>query len=231
MLRVPCPGGALRCFFASGLLAGVLVIDARADEPVVWTNVVNASASGNALTKTASTTAWDAGAASTTVIRDGYGYVEFTKPETSYRIMVGLSNGDSGTDYTDVDFAIHTDALANVHIFEAGTYRGQFGTYVAGDRFRVEVRYGVVRYLKNGTLLYTSSVPPRYPLRVDAELYDPGASISDARVGDITWANDVGVSITGSTLTKSGAVGWNAGAVSANSIEVSDGAMEFTATE
>lgn len=201
------------------------------DEPVFWANVVGASVSGNTLTKTATTTAWDAGAASANLIRDGYGYVEFTKTETSGRIMAGLSNGNSGVAYEDVDYAIHSDALGNVHIFEAGAYRGQFGTYVAGDRFRVEVRYGVVRYFRNGQLLYTSAVPPKYPLRVDAELYDPGVSVTDVRIGSSTWTHDAGVAVSGSSLRKTGAAGWTSGAVSANTLEAGDGATEFTATE
>ena len=96
---------------------------------------------------------------------------------------------------------------------------------------RVEVRYGVVRYLRNGQLLYTSAVPPKYPLRVDAELYDPGVALTDVRVGSSTWTHAVGVTVAGSSLHKTGAAGWTSGAVSANTLEAGDGAMEFTATE
>jgi alpha-tubulin suppressor-like RCC1 family protein len=199
------------------------------DEPVFWTNVVGASVVGNTLTKTSTNTIYDAGGASANLIRDGFGYVEFTKSEPG-RIVAGLSNGDSSLQYEDVDYAFHTEQ-ANVHIFEAGVYRGQFGTYVVGDRFRIEVRYGVVRYFKNGQLLYTSGVAPKYPLRVDAALYDPGASLADVRVGSSTWAHDVGVALSGSSLRKTGASGWTSGAVSANTLESGDGAMEFTATE
>src|SRR5438094_866384 len=66
-----------------------------ADEPVVWTNIVGASASGNTLTKTATTTAWDSGASSLQVIRDGYGYVEWTATETTTYRIAGLSHGQS----------------------------------------------------------------------------------------------------------------------------------------
>lgn len=201
------------------------------DQPVSWTNVVGASASDNTLTKTGTNTAWNAGAASANLIRDAFGYVEFTKTETSGRILAGLSNGDSGVGYEDVDYGFHTDALGNAYIFEAGTNRGQVGTYVAGDRFRVEVRYGVVRYFRNGQLLYTSAVPAKYPLRVDAALYDPGVSVTDVRVGSSTWTREIAVAVSGSSLRKTGAAGWTSGAVSANTLEAGDGAMEFTATE
>jgi len=46
--------------------------------------------------------------------------------------------------------------------------RGTFGTFVSGDHLRVAVEGGVVRYYRNGTLLYTSSVTPAYPLLVDS---------------------------------------------------------------
>src|SRR5262249_50688365 len=47
------------------------------DRPVVFTNASGVFVNGNSLNKTATTTSWDAGAASKEVIRDGYGYVEF----------------------------------------------------------------------------------------------------------------------------------------------------------
>jgi len=197
---------------------------------VVWTNVVNASASGNNLTKTNGTTAWNAGASSVNVIRDGYGYMEFTATETNMRIA-GLSNGDSNQDYTDIDFGLLIRSDASVAIYEAGTYRGEFGYYSAYDRFRLEVRYGVVRYLRNGSVLYTSPSVPRYPLRVDTALYDVNATLTDVRIGNLVWSSPSGASISGENLTKTGSDGWNAGAISTNTIEAGDGFMEFTATE
>jgi len=202
----------------------------HADEPVVWTNAVGVSVSGNSLTKTGGT-GWNAGAVSVQTIRDGYGYVEFTTTETTSNRMFGLGHGDSSQDYTDVDFGIHPQAGGALIVYESGSYRGTFGTYASGDRVRVEVRYGVVRYLKNGTVFYTSSQAPRYPLNVDTSLYETGSTATDVRIGGLTWSNDVGVSISGSNLSKTGTAGWTSGAVSANTIEAADGAMEFTATE
>ena len=214
----------------AALLALLPGASLHADEPVVWTNVVGASVSGNSLTKTGTVTTWDTGASSTNVIRDGYAYVEFTMPDLSHRVMAGLGNADSGVDYTDVDYGIHP-AAGYFHVFEAGAYRGQFGSYAAGDRFRVEVQYGVVRYRHNGAVFYTSTVPPKYPLRADVSLYEPGTTISDVRVGNIAWANEAAVAVAGSSLRKTGAAGWTSGAISANTIEGADGAMEFIATE
>jgi alpha-tubulin suppressor-like RCC1 family protein len=230
MSSLPRPRSTLARASVAAILALIPGAFLHADEPVVWTNVVGASASGNTLTKTGGATAWDSGASSTNVIRDGYGYVEFTMPDLSHRVMAGLGNADSGVDYTDVDYGIHP-AQGYFHVYEAGVYRGQFGAYSAGDRFRVEVQYGVVRYRRNGVVFYTSTVAPMYPLRADVSLFEPGTTISDVRIGNIAWAHEVGVAIAGSSLSKTGAAGWTSGAISANTIEAADGAMEFTATE
>jgi hypothetical protein len=202
-----------------------------ADDPVTWTNVVGASASGNNLTKTAATTAWDAGASSTNVIRDGYGYVEFTATETNTYRMAGLSNGDTNQNYTDIDFGIVVRSDGTCAIFEGGTYRGETGTYSANDRFRVEVFYGVVRYFRNGTLLYTSPATPRYPLLVDTALYQQNATLTNVRVGNLVWTPATNVRIAGQSLTKTASAGWNAGASSTNTVESGDGFAEFIATE
>ncbi|HSE32450.1 MAG TPA: hypothetical protein VLA93_12840, partial [Pyrinomonadaceae bacterium] len=94
----------------------------------------------------------------------------------------GLSSGDGSQDYTDVDFALGPAAGGTIYIYEAGVSRGTFGTYATGDLLRVAVEGGVVKYRKNGTLLYTSTVTPTYPLLVDTALYSNGATISNAVV-------------------------------------------------
>jgi alpha-tubulin suppressor-like RCC1 family protein len=185
----------------------------------------------NNLTKTNTTSAWNAGASSTNVIHDGSGYVETTVTETNTERMIGLSSGDTDQNYPDIDFAIYLNSNATVQVYEAGAGRGSYGTYASGDRLRVEVRYGVVRYLRNGTVLYSSSAIPKYPLRVDTSLKSPNSTLTNVRVGNLVWTNLTGVSMAGDTITKTGASGWNAGACSSNTIESGDGFFEFTATE
>src|SRR5262249_60523285 len=112
-----------------------------ATDGVVWKNPSGVSVRGNSLTKKNSTANWDSGAASLNVIRNGYGFVEATATETNTHRMIGLSNGDTDQNYPDIDFAIYLNGSATVVVYEAGTSRGSFGAYAAGDRFRVEVRY------------------------------------------------------------------------------------------
>jgi RHS repeat-associated protein len=57
------------------------------------------------------------------------------------------------------------------------------GTVTGTDVLRVAVEGGVVKYRKNGTLLYTSSVAPTYSLLVDTALYSNGSTITNVVIG------------------------------------------------
>src|SRR4029077_19130358 len=117
----------------------------------------------------------DSGAASTRAIDEGY--IEFTASETNLDRMVGLGTGDSNQSYTDVDFGLYMGGNGVAGVYEAGVFRASFGSYVPGDRFRVAVESGVVKYYRNGTLGYTSGVSPTLPLRADTSIYQPNATI------------------------------------------------------
>jgi M6 family metalloprotease-like protein len=148
--------------------------------PVVWTNPVGVSASGNSLAKTAATAAWDAGASSAQAIPSTGGFAEFTAQETTTGRVFGLNHVDLSPTDVDIDYGLWVGNTGNVYVMESGTQRGTFGTYVSGDRFRVAVESGVVKYYRNGTPLYTSTVAPTFPLRVDTSIKHPGGTIQDA---------------------------------------------------
>jgi RHS repeat-associated protein len=224
-----------------GYRNGQLLITAEAvstggggGQNVSWTNVVGVSASGNSLTKNSSE-GWNAGAVSTQTIASGDGYMETTVTETNTHRRIGLSNGDTNQSYDDIDFCLYLNADGTVYINEGATGRGNFGAYATGDVFRVAVEGGVVKYRKNGTLLYTSTVAPTYPLLVDTSLYTNGSSLTNVTLvtapQNVSWTNVVGVSASGNSLTKNSSEGWNAGAVSTQTITSGDGYMETTATE
>ena len=198
---------------------------------VSWLNPAGVAANANSLTKTDATNTWNSGASSKELVRDGYGFVEFTATETNTYRIAGLGTTDSSQDYTDVDYGVLLRDDTSMAIYEDGAYRGEFGPYASGDTFRVEVLYGVVRYLRNGVRFYTTTVPAHYPLRVDTALRTPGATLTNVRAGHFIWTNAVAASISGTSLVKTGAAGWTAGAVSTNTIETGDGYLEFSATE
>jgi RHS repeat-associated protein len=67
--------------------------------------------------------------------------------------------------------------------------RGDFGTYATGDKLRVSIEGGVVKYRRNGTLLYTSSVTPAYPLLVDTALYSAGSTLTNVTISTSKGVN------------------------------------------
>jgi hypothetical protein len=190
---------------------------------------VGVSVSEGTLTKVG-TTGWNAGAVSARQVFWADGFVQFSAQETDKRRAAGLSCGDTDQSAADIDFALVLNADATVEVQEGGVSRGIFGSYVTGDRFRVEVRDGAVSYSQNGLLLYSSGVPPTYPLLADTALYDTGATLGDVVMGDLVCTAAAGVTISAGSLTKTGPAGWNAGAASTASIE-GDGFVEFTANE
>ncbi len=106
--------------------------------------------------------------------------------------MLGLSHGDSNPGYADIDYALYPSSTGALYVYEQGVSKGQFGTYSAGDRLRVAVEGGRVRYRKNGALLYESAAPPQYPLSADTSFFHPNATVTDAVIAaqpttDIRW--------------------------------------------
>jgi hypothetical protein len=213
-------------------------------EDVFWaaSSLAGVTPSGNSLTKTASSVWGNAGASSTRAIASGDGYMEFTATNLGETRIAGLSHDDTDQSWQDIDFGIDATGEGSVYIVENGTVRGPYGTYSAGNKFRVSVESGVVNYYKEGALFYTSTVTPVYPLLVDTALLNTGASINNAVISgtalqnvqaleNVSWANALGVTVSGNNLTMTAADGWgNAGASSTQSIASGDGYVEFTAT-
>jgi hypothetical protein len=200
---------------------------------VTWTDIVGVDAVTNNLTKTAGA-GWNAGAASVESLASD-GYVEFSTAEASTYKMAGLSHGDTNADYADIDFAFYLTATGGVAIYEAGALIGSFGTYAAGDVFRVQTTSGQIRYFKNGALLYTSNSVPTAPLLVDTSLFTTGATITDVVLQDtpLFWQNRVGVQVSddGRGITKTfQSNGFDAGASSIDSL-ADDGYVEFSTSE
>lgn len=148
---------------------------------IVWTNIVGASATGNTLTSSSAANGWGtSGASSTQSISSGDGYMEFTATETNSHRMCGLSNGDTNQTYQDIDFAVYLAINGEIYIYESGAYVGYYGIYAAGDVFRVSIENGVVKYRKNGSVFYSSTRTPTYPLLVDSSFFLPDATITNA---------------------------------------------------
>jgi hypothetical protein len=160
---------------ANAVIAGAVNVPV----PVQWTALVNVTANGAVVQKTGGCGGCaDAGTASQQQIMAGDGYAEFTASEVNPLRVLGLSTGNPGTSIEEIRFALRLQA-GRVEVRESGVYRTDT-TFATGDILRVAVTGGRVTYLKNGTVLYTSSLAPTYPLLVDTAFLDLGATIANA---------------------------------------------------
>lgn len=206
-------------------------------QDVTWINGVGVSISGNNLTRTAASDSWAAAGAVSSQTISGDGYIEITATETNKKRAFGLTNNTSVTNYTHNAYGIHLSETGQITVHEGILVYGVFGTYSTGDKLRVAIEGGVVKYRKNGTLLRTSTLAPTYPLRAGAALYTNGSTVNSAvfTAGpqNVSWTNGVGVSISSNNLTRTAAGdAWSvAGAVSSQTIASGDGYVEITATE
>ncbi|MGH9256825.1 MAG: hypothetical protein ACRD3C_19870 [Vicinamibacterales bacterium] len=178
-------GGRFTIVLLAFLLPFLPAQDTDADvQRVAWANIVNATVTGTVLQKTGG---WDgvddAGATSQQELTAGDGYAEFTIGETNTFWLAGLSHGDQGTSYADIDFAFRFNGAGWADVLENGTYAGGDTPYAAGDVFRVAVAGGRVQYFRNGQFLRESAGAPVYPLLLDVALGSLGATIRDAVLG------------------------------------------------
>jgi hypothetical protein len=150
-------------------------------EQVRWTEGVHTATSGNILRKVSGCSGCpDAGAASDQRVASGDLALRFTASETAASRVVGLSSGNTGTQNGEILFGVRLrNGVAEVR--ESGNYRKDV-RFAPGDVFEVRVEGGVVRYLKNDRVFYTSTGAPRYPLRVDSSLSTVGATVVNARI-------------------------------------------------
>jgi hypothetical protein len=152
-----------------------------ARQSVTWASIVNCTASGGSLRKSAGNSdgTFDAGALSQQSIVSGDGYLEFTAGETNTSRFCGLARNPSVTEYVAIDFGFQLNASGVAEVRENFAYKAET-RYVSGDVFRVGIEGGVIKYYKNGVLLYSSSRTPSYPLRADATFTNLGSTINNA---------------------------------------------------
>jgi len=140
-----------------------------------WTSTVRSSASGALLTKTSGCgECGDAGGVSQSQVGSG-GSVAFTVG-SGHRLAVGLGRDASTNTSYAFDYAFSFNGTNTWEVREFGYYKTE-GTFSASDVFTVAVEGTTVRYLRNGSLVYTSKTPVPGALVVDTTLVTSGASV------------------------------------------------------
>ena len=157
-----------------------------------WTNIGThlAAASGSVTLAPATSNSYE-GAVSTRGINSPNGFVRF---KLSGYAAIGLSNGDSDGQPADIDYAFRS--WGDLQVWENGSLRGSFGPASSSDLLGMSVENGVVKYRRNGALLYTSTVAPTYPLVADSSLYSSGASAAFVTLKDAVEVATAGVQLS-----------------------------------
>jgi hypothetical protein len=201
-------GGTLRDDFAD---------PRRIPAPVVWRDLIGVAAVGPNVTQTSPTTVGNvfaAGAVSEQWITGNDGYIEFEGSENNLSHVAGLAEvgsgcpfpcPDSDPGFADIKFGLSLNVDGRVYVVEAGTLvpgpdlNQSFGTYSAGERFRVRVKdhfdgTGTVSYTRivgacvpgmpcNETVVFahvTSSAS--YPLRAAAAFREQNATLANVSI-------------------------------------------------
>ncbi|MEG1499315.1 MAG: hypothetical protein RR393_07875, partial [Bacteroidales bacterium] len=114
---------------------------------------------------------WNAGGISRQRIHDN-GSVSADVINIDAHQMFGLSaNNIQNVWYGSIEYAIYLN-YGTLNIYESGNSIGAFGSYNAGDHFKVEVADSVVYYLKNDSVFYISpKKATQYPLFADFSFY------------------------------------------------------------
>jgi hypothetical protein len=150
------------------------------DKPTIIDRVnLTINDASNYISNTNSTSYSVAGGASQEVI-NGNGYVEWKMPRLffvfGYESYVGLSYINADEYYSSIDYALYvkmnpTTKALYTGVIEKGVDKGQQGSVVGGDTFRIERDGSTIKYFKNNTLLsQTTESNPNTPLRVDITL-------------------------------------------------------------
>ena len=195
----------------------------RHPEKVVWIDASpgveifgadNNSLKRNALATGSGDSDFNEGAGSAQTITTGDAWVEFEAGQTGVSHVIGLRESceDPGNcpdnDYglTGIGFSISLNADGNVYVLEPAdppgtfTVQGPFGSYVAGERYRVKVTdlhngKTDVSYVRitgdcpDGTQCTEQELKPptvtdksKYPLRVDAIFREEGATLENVTI-------------------------------------------------
>ena len=104
------------------------------------------------------------------------GYFQFTVSHGPTR-YAGLTAGNSPS-FAQLAYGVGIGSLNTVEIFESGIYRRDV-PFSDGDLFRISVESGVVKYYRNGNLVFTSPTAPTVPLSAESLLLSLFSSLNN----------------------------------------------------
>jgi len=118
---------------------------------------------------------WNSGARSTHV-ETGDCVATFSVPDTAAGVVCGFSSTDHNAGYRDIEHGLMLQA-GFVRVVERAVFKTALAAFVTADVFTIRRAGGVVQYLQNGTLLYTSATASTGTIFLDSSLYIAGDEI------------------------------------------------------
>ena len=100
---------------------------------------------------------WNAGAVSIQT-HDGNFTFSLSVNPSAVGIVAGLNHQNLGSGYVEIGYGFYFTS-GKALVYENGVAKNFAVTFTAWDEFKITRVSGVVTYHKNGTLLYTSTVP------------------------------------------------------------------------
>jgi RHS repeat-associated protein len=156
-----------------------------ANEPpygVYWTGLYYTSDADNQLVRTHGSNSWNGNASSINRLNSYEdGWFEFETIHNNKALMIGFAESDLNSDYKYIDYALYLKNNGDLAVYESYISQGSIGTYLAGDKFKIERAGGIVRFYQNDNLIYTSEKESYSNLIIDASLNTSGATLTNIK--------------------------------------------------
>jgi hypothetical protein len=111
------------------------------------------------------------------------GYFSFKLPVTDAGAVVGMSTAPQTVGYSDIKYGFNS-VRGVAKVYENGVDVFSYGAHTAANVFKIRRRAGIVEYLVDATVVYTSTQPADNSMMyLTAALYSGGDSVIDAAVG------------------------------------------------
>ncbi len=166
----------------------LLTLSSRLDTPLIasnstnpsafsWSVLSNATANAKGIYRAGGCDGCNAGGISSQQISAASGgSFRFTASHGPTR-YAGLTAGDS-LGFAQLAYAIGVDKTNTVEIYESGIYRAGV-PFSDGDLFKISIESGFVKYYRNGSVVFTSSVAPTVPLSAEALLLSLSSQLNN----------------------------------------------------
>lgn len=153
-------------------------------EPVRWREFVGTeqilASSGSQLIKVSGNNTWNADAISTKFIQ-GDGEVRFQFGQSNKNLVIGLSQANLDAHFRTLEYAFYGLYTGELWILERGVRVAIVGSYTIDDKFAIRRTGHLVEYLRNGDVIFSSTMPSKNLLRCDTSIYSMQAVVRNIK--------------------------------------------------